>query len=98
MFHLSWLWLPSAEMAVARVRERVRMGGHDVPPEVVRRRYRRGLHNLFDLYLPIADDWRFYDNSHPTEPRLVAAGGRERPALVTCTETWRIAREGGLRG
>ena len=40
--HLVFLWLPSDEMAVARVAERVRMGGHDVPEDTIRRRYRRG--------------------------------------------------------
>jgi predicted ABC-type ATPase len=42
-FHLVFLWLPSAELALARVRERVRLGGHDVPIDTIRRRYLRGL-------------------------------------------------------
>jgi len=37
-FHLVFLWLPSADFAVARVAERVRMGGHDVPEETIRKR------------------------------------------------------------
>jgi len=40
-FHLVFLWLPSADFAVARVAERVRMGGHDVPEETIRRRYKK---------------------------------------------------------
>ena len=42
-----YLWLPSADMAVARVKARVRQGGHNVPESVVRRRYGVGLRNFF---------------------------------------------------
>ena len=51
---LFFLWLPSADMAVARVRARVRQGGHNVPEPVIRRRYGSGLRNFFRLYYPIA--------------------------------------------
>lgn len=63
LFRLVFLHLPSADAAVARVAGRVREGGHGVPEEVVRRRYQRGLRNLFTLYLPIADEWAVYDSS-----------------------------------
>src|SRR5581483_432721 len=46
-FYLFYLWLPSADMAVQRVGERVSGGGHDVPADTVRRRYERGLQNFF---------------------------------------------------
>ncbi len=46
-----------------RVHERVRLGGHSVPDDVVKRRYEAGLKNFFKLYAPIADAWVFYDNS-----------------------------------
>lgn len=92
-FHLVFLWLPSAEFALARVRERVRLGGHNVPEETVRRRYRRGLTNFFTLYLPFATTWRFYDNSG-SRPRLVARGeGREQIIIVNGT-LWRRITEG----
>ena len=58
-----FLWLPSPEMSIARVAERVRSGGHYVPDAVVYRRYQRGLSNFFNLYKPLADQWRFYDNA-----------------------------------
>jgi predicted ABC-type ATPase len=48
--HLIFLWLPSADLAVARVEDRVRRGGHAVPEDTVRRRYRSGLRNFFQLY------------------------------------------------
>ena len=55
IFHLVFLWLPSEEFAIARVAERVRMGGHNVPEEIIRRRYTKGMRNFFRLYKPLAD-------------------------------------------
>lgn len=64
--------LISPELAVARVKHRVRMGGHDVPEEIVRRRLRRSLMNLFELYLPVADRWRVFDSSAGAKPTKIA--------------------------
>ena len=72
-FHLVFLTLPSPELAVERVAERVRLGGHNVPVETIRRRYFAGIRNFFDLFQPLADSWRIYDNS-VTEPSLIASG------------------------
>lgn len=69
--NLIYLWLPSADLAVERVARRVSSGGHHIPEEVVRRRYERGLKNLVELYLPIADGWMIFDNSGESL-RLVA--------------------------
>ncbi len=68
---LIYLWLPSADLAVERVAKRVASGGHNIPVEVVRRRYERGLKNLVGLYLPISDGWMIFDNS-AEESRLIA--------------------------
>lgn len=62
-FHLIFLRLEDADLAVSRVNERVRMGGHFVPEETVRRRYESGLKNFFTLYKKLADSWQMYDNS-----------------------------------
>lgn len=70
---LFYLWLPSAEVAVRRVRERVRKGGHNVPAADVRRRFARSLRNLVNRYLSVADEWRILNNSGAV-PRLVADG------------------------
>jgi predicted ABC-type ATPase len=74
-FQLFFLWLPFADMAVQRVRDRVKLGGHSVPEETVRRRYQRGISNFFKLYRPIADEWRVYDNAQPSRPVIIAEGG-----------------------
>jgi predicted ABC-type ATPase len=73
-FHLIYLWLPSAEFAIQRVKDRVRRGGHDVPEKDIRRRYSSGVHNFSELYRPLADTWRCFDSSSPLGPRLVAFG------------------------
>src|SRR5262249_31576694 len=69
--HLFFLWLPTPELALARVRERVSSGGHFVPEEVVRRRVTRGLGNLFHIYEPLLDTYLFFDNSESFH-RLIA--------------------------
>ncbi len=63
LFHLTFLRLASPDLAVLRVAERVKMGGHFVPDETVKRRYHAGLKNFFQLYAPIADSWQMYDNT-----------------------------------
>jgi predicted ABC-type ATPase len=88
-FHLVFLWLPTADMAVARVQDRARLGGHDVPEETVRRRYARGMNNLIHLYMPLATTWRIYDNSGLERPKMIASGGRDREERVIDAAAWR---------
>ena len=68
-----YLWLSDPEIAVQRVAARVEAGGHDVPPDVIRRRYYTGLEYFFDLYSPVCDKWMLVDNS-TNEFRIVAEG------------------------
>jgi predicted ABC-type ATPase len=91
--HLLFLWLPSADLAVSRVGERVRLGGHDVPEEVVRRRYGAGLKNLFHLYLPLADSWQMFDNSGAAGPQQIAAGDGRTVRTMGNPDMWRKLKE-----
>ena len=59
---LHYLWLSNVEQAIARVRRRVRMGGHNVPVPDIRRRFKRSLTHLIDYYLPLATRWAIWDN------------------------------------
>jgi len=61
--HLFFLWLPLEDLAVARVKFRVQMGGHGIPERVIRRRFSRGLKNLFKSYMLCVDTAIVYDNS-----------------------------------
>jgi predicted ABC-type ATPase len=74
---LFFLWLPSPDLAVARVADRVRHGGHHVPEPDIRRRFAAGILNLFRLYRPLADAWWVYDASR-LPPQLIAteSGGQ----------------------
>ena len=60
---LHYFWLPSADFAVRRVATRVQQGGHNIPEEVIRRRYEAGISNFANLYSPLADRWLVYDAS-----------------------------------
>lgn len=84
---LVFLYLASPDLAVERVRGRVAEGGHDVPEPIIRRRYARGLDNLFSLYLPMVDEWAVYNNSGTT-PDLIAEGRTPKPAQIIDPVTW----------
>jgi predicted ABC-type ATPase len=69
--HLFFLWVQSIDIALARIAGRVKMGGHNVPEDIVRRRYHKGLFNFGKLYSPLSDFWAIYDNSAEV-PKMVA--------------------------
>ena len=75
-----YLWLSSPDIAVARVRARVEAGGHDVPAEVIRRRYYAGLEYFFNIYAPACDKWMLVDNSK-NDFQIVAEGTRKRTTV-----------------
>lgn len=69
--HFFFLWVPSVDLALSRVRARVSEGGHNVPEAVVRRRFGRSIRNFFSYYRRLADSWSLFDNSGAT-PILIA--------------------------
>ena len=71
---LYFLRLPSADMAVARVRSRVSQGGHDVPEEAIRRRFEAGWRNLDSIYKGLVDEWAVYNGAE--SPPLPIGQGR----------------------
>ena len=60
-----YFWLRSADLAIERVRARVAAGGHNVPEETIRRRYKSGQKYFFEDYAPLCDRWILADNSVP---------------------------------
>lgn len=84
---LYYFWLDSPDLAVARVAERVRAGGHSIPETTIRSRYRLSLANLFELYLPLADTWAVYNNSQLGSPRLIAQSN-EQSIEIVCSDKW----------
>lgn len=90
--HVIYLWLSSVEIAIQRVRTRVAMGGHSIPEDVIRRRYTRGLSNLFELYMPLSTSWRLYDNSGPN-PAAIARMAVDRSLQIQNAAAWDSVRE-----
>ncbi len=70
---LIFLKLPAAELALRRVKSRVRQGGHNVPVPVIRSRFEAGWRNFLELYRPLVDQWMIYDCAG-TAPRLLDFG------------------------
>jgi predicted ABC-type ATPase len=87
-FHLLFLWLHSPALAAQRVSERVLLGGHEVPEEIIRRRYTKGLRNFFGLYRPLADSWVVYDNSLSGRMAQIAAGIGDLTRAVHDENSW----------
>jgi predicted ABC-type ATPase len=96
-FNLMFLWLPSPDLAVARVAERVRNGGHNIPEETIRRRYSAGIRNFFELFRPSADLWRVYDTSGSGFPILLAEGRMGGRELILVPSLWQLLC-GGSKG
>ena len=67
---LIFYWLETPQLAEKRVELRVEEGGHNIPKDVINRRYLKGIRNLFDIYIPVCDYTLIFDNSRP-EPVLV---------------------------
>jgi predicted ABC-type ATPase len=85
--NLLFLWLPVVELAIERVETRVRLGGHSIPAETIRRRFGRGIENLFSLYIPVANSWRVF-NSSQYPPREIARYTEESGALIFDQQIW----------
>ncbi len=73
-------------MAINRVAIRVSEGGHNIPNDVIARRYKRGIENLFKIYLPLCNDWAVFDNSDEI-PQLIAEGIQSE-AIIANNESW----------
>lgn len=77
---LIYFWLSSPQIAIERVRARVAAGGHNIPDDVVRRRYLMGLHYFFDTYSPVCDQWVLADNTNP--PFVIVAEGTKKMTRI----------------
>lgn len=62
------------------LKERVREGGHNIPEQVIRRRYNKGIKNLINLFIPVVDNWMVIDNSE--NPFLTVAEGQQGENMI----------------
>lgn len=83
---LLFFWLNSPELAVKRVAIRVKEGGHNIPEDVIRRRYERGLFNFFNKFRFKVDSWLFYNNSK--DEFLQIAEGRKSVEYIHENIVW----------
>jgi len=86
---LLYFWLDSPETAYRRVAKRVSEGGHNIPIEVIERRYYRGIWNLINLYTSICDKWMVMNNAE-VPSQLVAHGGRELANVIINDDIWKV--------
>ncbi len=86
-----YFWLASPQKAVERVQARVKAGGHDIPAEVIKRRYYMGLDYLMNYYIPLCDHWILADNSDPPF-RVVAQGNKGGEPIIKDAKTFSIIK------
>lgn len=85
--HLLYVWLENVELAIERIAHRVLDGGHNIPEATIRRRYESSRRNFVELYQPLANSWRVFDNS--IEPMLVAEGDKDETTIYE-TAKWQV--------
>lgn len=89
---LVYFWLASPELAIQRVKNRVAEGGHHIPEDVIRRRYIKGVKNLFQLFIPVCDYWIVIDNSQ-TPYDIVAEGQQVQELNIQNQTIWEKLKE-----
>ncbi|CAM3260693.1 zeta toxin family protein [Aequorivita lipolytica] len=89
---LLFFYLQSPELALKRVKTRVEEGGHNIPPNVIKRRYENGLKNFFGIFKPIVDKWIFIDNSENGFKKTIAKGDIKEERIENL-ETWNFLKE-----
>ena len=85
--HLYYLWMPAAALLPVRIRHRVLDGGHDVPPDDVKRRYIRSRANLKD-YMSLADKVYVFDATQTVTDLILRRNGEEFVCNAAKTAVW----------
>ena len=79
---LLFFWLQTVELAKKRVQNRVSEGGHNIEPTIIERRYFAGIKNLFDIYIPIADNVMIFDNSEGKHELIAKKTKKSRISIL----------------
>jgi predicted ABC-type ATPase len=93
--HLFFLWISNTQLAIARIKDRVARGGHAVPSEDVKRRFKRSMNNFFKEYRLLADQWILFDNAQ-ARPRIIAKKQNAHIDVTNHKLCERITREIGV--
>ena len=94
--HLFFLWVPDVSLSIARIKERVAKGGHNIPSTDVQRRFGRTLKNFVSLYEELMDSWMIFDNSGE-KPELIAKGINGNLQIAQPDLFNKIMEQAGLR-
>jgi predicted ABC-type ATPase len=86
---LLFIWLDSPETAIQRVADRVAEGGHNIPRDIIERRYFRGIINLISLYIPICDSWIVVNNRNVV-PEVIAKGSFSGENIILNRYIWGV--------
>ena len=83
---LLFFWLRTIELAKDRVKNRVAEGGHNIPTDVISRRYTNGIKNLFEIYLPIIDEAQIFDNSSGRPDLIMEKTADAAPDIINSSK------------
>jgi len=86
--HLIFFFLENEEQAIRRVAQRVSNGGHNIPEDDIRRRFKRGIDNLLHLYMPICDSVLVYNNAHGEAILVAKKGNSEGNVQIYIQDMW----------
>lgn len=95
--HLVYIWLNDVNLAVQRVAQRVREGGHNIPEDRIRERYERSVRNFFQLYEPLVDSWDVFENSLAFQPELIARKLPDSELEIHHNSNWDKFKEMGSK-
>jgi predicted ABC-type ATPase len=93
--HIYFLWLSEVDIALDRVRIRVMRGGHNIPEDVIRRRFERSIRNFLTTYRSLADSWTFFDNSGEIPELIASEDDGKLGIIMTIRYQDLVARHGG---
>ena len=91
-----FLWVKDVGITLNRIRFRVSEGGHNIPDDVAKRRFLKTLQNFFQVYRPLFDSWKLYENDLGA-PRLLAVQKKERLALRNRPSFEKLLAESGIK-
>ena len=91
-----FLWVRDVNITMKRIRFRVGEGGHNIPEYISKRRFLKTLQNFFQVYRPLFDSWKLYENDFG-QPRLLAVQKQERLALRDPANFERLLAEAGVK-
>lgn len=93
--NIFFLWIPSSQLAVLRVKDRVAQGGHNVPTIDVKRRFKRSIDKFFKEYRLLADKWILFNNAE-TIPKIIARKQNAHIEIINQTLFNGIIKKAGV--